>query len=324
VSGGSGRLGPALGGVTGVSHHRRVNADTHDLPSDAPPPLATAPDTPLRLLLVDDEALARLRLRTLLQDCPGVQVAGEAADADAALAAVHAAAQAQAQGQGPGLDALLLDIRMPGRDGLRLAAALKALPRPPAVIFVTAHGEHAVKAFELEALDYLTKPVRRDRLHAALQRLRQRVRPAQAPPPSAAGPALVVTDRGRVLRVPLDEVLYLKAEQKYVTLRTAAHTHVLDESLTELEQRIAQLAPLAGPAAPVFIRVHRNALVGRHAVRALAQREAAGRDEDEPGDAPAATGEGWAVQVAPLNEWLAVSRRQVAAVRAALAADTPR
>jgi len=288
-------------------------------------PVADEPaTTPLRLLLVDDEALARLRLRTLLQELPGVQVAGEAADADAALAQVHAAARAEADARGPGLDALLLDIRMPGRDGLRLAAALKALPRPPAVIFVTAHGEHAVKAFELEALDYLTKPVRRDRLHAALQRLRQRVRPADAVAHPAAGPALVVTDRGRVLRVPLHEVLYLKAEQKYVTLRTVAHTHVLDESLTDLEQRIAQLAALAGPAAPVFIRVHRNALVGRHAVRALAQREAAASEGDEPAEPSETPGEGWAVQVAPLNEWLAVSRRQVAAVRAALAADAPR
>lgn len=299
-----------------LAHHWRVNTEPphpHPRPSH---PARVGAGLALQLLLVDDEALARLRLRTLLGECPGVQVAGEAADADAALAQVHAAVRAQAAGEGPGLDALLLDIRMPGRDGLRLAAALKALPQPPAVIFVTAHGEHALKAFELEALDYLTKPVRRDRLHAALQRLRQRVRPAQAVALPASGPALVVTDRGRVLRVPLDEVLYLKAEQKYVTLRTAAHTHVLDESLTELAQRIAQLAALAGSVAPVFIRVHRNALVGRHAVRALAQR--GGEDPDE------AAGEGWAVQVAPLDEWLAVSRRQVAAVRAALTAEAPK
>jgi two-component system response regulator AlgR len=287
-------------------------------------PVADEPaTTPLRLLLVDDEALARLRLRTLLQELPGVQVAGEAADADAALAQVHAAARAEADAQGPSLDALLLDIRMPGRDGLRLAAALKALPRPPAVIFVTAHGEHAVKAFELEALDYLTKPVRRDRLQAALDRVRQRMRPVTAGPASAApGPALVITDRGRVLRLPLEEVLYLRAEQKYVTLRTALHTHVLDESLTELEQRIGELAAVSGPQAPVFIRVHRNALVGRHAVRALAQRDPSPREGEPPGAVSEAAGEGWAVQVAPLDEWLAVSRRQVSAVRAALAART--
>jgi two-component system response regulator AlgR len=285
-----------------------------------------ADDAPLRLLIVDDEALARLRLRTLLQDEPGVMVVAEAADADTALAQVHDAARKAAVDGLPGIDALLLDIRMPGRDGLRLAAALKALPRPPEVIFVTAHGEHAVKAFELEALDYLTKPVRRDRLQAALQRLRQRVHPgAGVAPPPGEGPALVVTDRGRVLRIPLAEVLYLKAEQKYVTLRTAAHTHVLDESLTELEQRLAQLAALAGPAAANstgFIRVHRNALVGRHAVRALEMRELPPRSADDAAaDAAETGGEGWAVRVAPVDEWLAVSRRQVAAVRAALAGE---
>ena len=240
---------------------------------------------PLRLLIVDDEALARLRLRSLVDSLPeaGAVVVGEAGDADAALALLQDAAAA----------AVLLDIRMPGRDGLRLAAALQALPRPPAVVFVTAHAEHALQAFELEAVDYLTKPVRRERLLAALQRVRQRLRALAEPP--AQDPALVVNDRGRVLRLPHTEVLYLKAEQKYVTLRTAQHGYVLDETLTELEQRLGA----------AFIRVHRNALVARRAIRALELRDA---DVD-----------GWAVRVAPLDEWLAVSRRQVAAVRAALA-----
>ena len=246
---------------------------------------------PLRLLIVDDEALARLRLRSLVDGLPeaGAVVVGEAGDADAALALLQEAAA----------DAVLLDIRMPGRDGLRLAAALQALPRPPAVVFVTAHAEHALQAFELEAVDYLTKPVRRERLLAALQRVRQRLRGATEPP--GHDPALVVNDRGRVLRLPHAEVLYLKAEQKYVTLRTAQHGYVLDETLTELEQRLGA----------AFIRVHRNALVARRAIRALELRDA---DAD-----------GWAVRVAPLDEWLAVSRRQVAAVRAALAGgdDSP-
>ncbi len=242
---------------------------------------------PLRLLIVDDEALARLRLRSLVDSLPeaGAVVVGEAGDAETALALLQAAPA----------DAVLLDIRMPGRDGLRLAAALQALPQPPAVVFVTAHAEHALQAFELEAVDYLTKPVRRERLLAALQRVKQRLRPEAGPLPG--GPALVVNDRGRVLRLPHAEVLYLKAEQKYVTLRTAQHCYVLDETLTELEQRLGG----------AFIRVHRNALVARRAIRALELRDA---DAD-----------GWAVRVAPLDEWLAVSRRQVAAVRAALAGD---
>ena len=255
---------------------------------------------PLRVLLVDDEPLARLRLRTLLDAETAVPttVVGEAGDTESALAFL----------QGAAVDLLLLDIRMPGRDGLRLARVLRLLPQPPAVVFVTAHAEHALMAFELEALDYLTKPVRRERLQAALQRAWSRQRPADsASTPLAEGPVLVVADRGRVLRLPLAEVLYLKAELKYVTLRTATAVHLLDESLAELTQRLAALG------GPEFVRIHRNALVARHAIRALELRPLAAAE------AVADDGsEGWAVQVAPLDEWLAVSRRQLPAVRAAL------
>jgi len=254
----------------------------------------------VKLLLVDDEALARLRLRSLIADLATAvpplvaQVVGEAGDAQAALALLQTVA----------VDAVLLDIRMPGAGGLQLAAQLRRMQLPPAVIFVTAHTEHALKAFELEATDYLTKPVRRERLQAALQRVEQRLQAARTrasaavdAPALPAAPVLVVSDRGRTLRLPLDEVLYLKAELKYVTLRTALHSHVLDETLLELE---ARLGALGGD----FLRVHRNALVARRAIRELELHS----DEVD----------GWAVRVAPLGEWLAVSRRQVAAVRAAL------
>ena len=253
----------------------------------------------MNVLIVDDEDLARLRLRALLQALPefDVNVVGEAGDAAQALAQLNTHA----------VDAVLLDIRMPGltpHEGLHLAARLRAMAQPPAVIFVSAHAEHALKAFELEAVDYLTKPVRSERLRNALQRVQQRLQPLstmQAVLQDA--PALVVSDRGRVLRLPLPEVLVLKAGQKYVTLRTPGHEYVLDESLSELEQR---LAALGGN----HLRIHRNALVARHAIRELALREAA-----EPGEEG---GDGWAVRVAPLDEWLSVSRRQLAAVRAAL------
>lgn len=253
----------------------------------------------MKILLVDDEALARVRLRALIGDWPELNAAvvGEAGDADEAMAVLNTTP----------VDAVLLDIRMPGltpHEGLRLATLLKALPRPPAVVFVTAHADHALKAFELEAVDYLTKPVRSERLRDALLRVRQRLQAAVPAGPDT--PALVVSERGRVLRLPLPEVLVLKAEQKYVTLRTAAHQHVLDESLSELEQRLADLGGH-------YIRIHRNALVARHAIRALELHAA-------PDDAG---GDGWAVRVAPLDEWLAVSRRQVAAVRAALGAAGP-
>ena len=258
----------------------------------------------MNVLIVDDEALARLRLRSLLQGLPefDVNVVAEAGDA----------AEALAQLQLHEVHAVLLDIRMPGltpHEGLHLAARLRAMPQPPAVIFVSAHAEHALKAFELEAVDYLTKPVRTERLRDALQRVRQRLQPPGTVQAALLDvPVLVVSDRGRVLRLPLPEVLVLKAGQKYVTLRTPLHEYVLDESLSELEQR---LAALAGPVAG-HLRIHRNALVARHAIRELALRDAV-----EPGDEG---GDSWAVRVAPLDEWLAVSRRQLAAVRAALAA----
>ena len=267
---------------------------------------------PLRVLLVDDEEFARLRLRGLVHDCadPVARVVGEAATVAQALAwlAEHAA-----DGEA-GCDLLLLDVQMPGRDGTQLAAELKRLPAPPRVVFVTAHAEHAVRAFDLDAVDYLTKPVRRERLHAALQRVAERLAALRGARSSVAEPvddaaSIVVTDRGRVLRVPLGEVLYFRAELKYVTLRTAAHTYVLDESLAELEQRLGGR----------FLRVHRNALVARDAVRALERRTLPGGG-GERGDDAADGGEGWAVRMAPVDEWLAVSRRQVAAVREALTA----
>ena len=267
----------------------------------------------LRVLLVDDEALARLRLSGLVHDCiePSARVVGEAANVSQALAWLAANE----------CDVLLLDVQMPGRDGTQLAAELRQRAEAPAVVFVTAHAEHALRAFDLDAVDYLTKPVRRERLHAALQRVAQRLAGRLAGSASAlpAGaeeaPVIVVSDRGRIVRVPLAEVLYLKAELKYVTLRTAAHTHVLDEALSDLEQRLGER----------FLRVHRNALVARSAVRALERRVVAGEGRGEAGEAAGSTGsgdagEGWAVCIAPVDEWLAVSRRQVVAVREALVA----
>jgi two-component system response regulator AlgR len=253
----------------------------------------------LNVLIVDDEELARMRLRQLVGECtdPAARVVGEAANAVQAMSWL--AAQR--------CDVVLLDVQMPGRDGTQLAAELQRLDEPPAVVFVTAHAEHALRAFDLDAVDYLTKPVRRERLHAALQRVAQRLalrRGAAAPPvPAGEVPVVIVTDRGRMVRVPVAEVLYFKAELKYVTLRTAEHTYVLDEALAELEQRLGDR----------FLRVHRNALVARDAVRALERRTLAADGDDEGG-------EGWAVRMAPVDEWLAVSRRQVAAVREALVA----
>ncbi len=247
----------------------------------------------LRVLIVDDEPLARARLATLVADCatPRCEVAGQCAHVR----------EAEAWFETQTADVVLLDIQMPGLPGTALAAQLQRLARPPAVVFVTAHSEHALAAFDLDAADYLTKPVLRERLFAALARAARRV--PGAPGGTLGVPMLVVSERGRVVRVPLSEVLYLKAELKYVTLRTAARSYVLDDPLTDLEHRLGE----------PFLRIHRNALVAKAAVRALERRRIA--DAEEEGEGPEV---GWAVQVAPTDEWLAVSRRQVSAVREAI------
>lgn len=252
-----------------------------------------------RVLIVDDEALARSRLALLVQECtePRCVVAGECVNAW----------QARQWLQAQQADIVLLDIQMPGPSGTALAADLQQLPRSPAVVFVTAHSEHALAAFDLDAADYLTKPVKRERLAAALQRAARRAaaRPGEAAA-TAEPPVLVVSERGRLARIPLAEVLYLKAELKYVTLRTRERSWILDDSLTDLEQRLGER----------FLRVHRNALVARDAVRLLEHRRMIEHDDEGGGNEI-----GWAVQVAPVDEWLAVSRRQLSAVREALAAS---
>lgn len=251
----------------------------------------------MNILIVDDEALARSRLRTLLADCAQAQPAQRMTVAEAASASETMALLGPTGGRA--FDLVLLDIHMPGQDGLALAHALQTLPQPPAVVFVTAHADHAVSAFELDATDYLTKPVRRERLQQALAKAQRSARPA--PPVSAPslpeGETLLIQDRGRTERLPLAEVLYFKAEQKYVTVRTPTRSYIMDGSLSEIETKFA----------PRFLRIHRNALVARRAVRALEKHY----DPEE--------GEGWAVRLQGSTELLAVSRRQVAAVREELA-----
>ena len=242
----------------------------------------------LKVLIVDDEALARSRLRTLLGDCtdPRAEVIGEAGHA----------VQAMEQIQRTPCDLVLLDIHMPGADGMALAANLRSMASPPKVVFVTAHAEHAVQAFELEAVDYLTKPVRLERLQQALQKV-QRLHAAGEQADTAGMPeSLLIQERGRSERVALTDVIYLKAELKYITVRTAEKEHIFDGALSDLEQKYAHL----------FVRVHRNALVARRRVRAVEKH-------NDPVE-----GEGWMVRLDGCDERLAVSRRQLAAVRESL------
>ncbi len=246
----------------------------------------------LRILIVDDEAPARNRLRDVLADCAAelpVEVVGEAANGVQALQLLeHTRA-----------DVVLLDIRMPTMDGLELAQHLARLAAPPAVVFTTAYDSYAIQAFELSAVDYLLKPVRAERLAAALRKA-QTFGPAQAASLQQAAPQprqyLSACERGKILLVPVAEVIYLRAEQKYVAARTLSRTYLLDESLVNLEQELTQQ----------FVRVHRNSLVARDAIEGFVMR-----DSTDDGEEAA----GWVVLLRGLDETLPVSRRQYPVIR---------
>ncbi len=246
-------------------------------------------DTPLKVLIVDDEAPARRRLRELLEDCSGalpLMVIGEAASGREALELLGGAAA----------DLVLSDIRMPDMDGIELARHLLKLTQPPVLIFTTAYHEHAIAAFEVHAIDYLVKPVRVQRLLAALHKV-PRLRPLSDARldrlPVAARRFLSVTERSRVVLVPIEEVIYLKAELKYITIRTAEREYLLEESLTKLEDEFGGR----------FVRVHRNCLVAREAIRGFERHVSA------EGDAH------WEVLLRNVPEALPVSRRQQFIVR---------
>ncbi|MBS1188085.1 MAG: response regulator transcription factor [Burkholderiaceae bacterium] len=248
----------------------------------------------MRLFIVDDEAPARERLKTLLADiaadCPN-QVVGEADNAQQALGAIVAANP----------DVVLLDVQMPGASGVHLAADLARLPDAPAVVFVTAFEQYALSAFDVQAADYLLKPVRASRLAEALMRVgRSRVRMAAAPATVAAA-HVPVMERGRLLKVPLDDVIYLKAEMKYLTLHTKERDYLVEGSLASFEEN--------WPA--VFVRVHRNALVAKQAIIGVARGQASSDDDGKGLEA-------WEVILKDSSERLPVSRRQWPQVKALL------
>jgi two-component system response regulator AlgR len=217
-------------------------------------PTAPAATEKLRALIVDDEAPARERLRRMLEELGDVTVVGEAANGVEALercAALDA-------------DIVLLDVRMPGMDGIEAARHLRLLDDPPAVIFTTAYDEYAVAAFETEAVGYLLKPVRREKLERAVRHAARVAGPqlARIAESSQLGRRRVqISARlGEHLRlVPVADVLYFNADQKYVTMRHRGGRELIDESLRALEQEFA----------PDFIRIHRNSLVARRYVRAV-------------------------------------------------------
>lgn len=212
----------------------------------APPGVAE-----LKVVLVDDEPLARERLRRLLGAHPGIEVVAEAGDGHAAL---HACAELDP-------DLVLLDIAMPGIDGLEVARHLAAFEPRPAVVFCTAYDAHALSAFDAQAIDYLVKPVRPERLAAALDRVRTFAAGRRHDDGHAGGERthLCARMRGSLRLIPLDEVRYLQAEEKYVVVHHVHGEDLIEESLKSLEEEFGER----------FVRIHRNCLVARHEIAGL-------------------------------------------------------
>ena len=238
----------------------------------------------LSVMIVDDETPARRRLSDLLADVADEvpnDVVAEAANGLLAIAAID----------GLRVDVALVDIRMPTMDGIELVGHLAQLVHPPAIIFVTACDGYAVQAFELNAIDFLVKPVRAERLAAALRRARHS-RPVLpevlAQLTMRARTHLSCHERGRLLLIPLPEIIYFKADLKYVTARTANREYLLDESLTRLEEEFAER----------FIRLHRSALVAKVAISGF---EKCAADDAETQ---------WQALLRGIPDKLPVSRRQ--------------
>jgi two-component system response regulator AlgR len=237
----------------------------------------------LRVFIVDDEPPARSRLRDLLNDCSAqlaLEIVGEAGNGREALDKLADIAA----------DVVLLDIRMPQMDGIELAQHLNKLPKPPVVIFTTAYDAYAIKAFDLRVIDYLLKPIRLGRLFEALNRAREAV-PVQTevlrellPEPRRN---LSIHERGKIHLIPIEQVLYLRAELKYITVRTAEREYLIEESLNALEKEFITR----------FVRIHRNCLIAKEAIAGFEK----GGDEGESG---------WMVRLKGLEDLLAISRRQ--------------
>ena len=203
----------------------------------------------MRVLIADDEPLARERLRALLAEQPGIEVVAEAGDGESAL---HACAELK-----PYL--VMLDIAMPGIDGLEAARHLAAFEPRPAVVFCTAYDAHALSAFEAQAIDYLVKPVRSERLAAALERVRTFAAGRGHAVSGASDPARTRTHlcariRGSLRLIPIEDVHYLQAEEKYVVVHHVRGEDLIEESLKSLEEEFGER----------FVRIHRNCLVARH------------------------------------------------------------
>ncbi len=243
----------------------------------------------MKILIVDDEHLARERLKSLIARFPAYRVIGEAGDGKSALDRI---AQMEP-------DIVLLDIRMPGMDGLQVARALTVMTLPPAIIFTTAYSEHALSAFDTAACAYLLKPVRREKLAEALKQAR---RPSKAQlevlAQSTSGrrnPArshIIATTRDGQKRIPVEDILFFEADQKYTTVHHLQGEVLIEESLRQLEADLL----------PQFLRVHRKILVNTAYITNLHRAETLGSHGGE-------------LQLRHTEKTLPVSRRRLAEVR---------
>ncbi len=236
----------------------------------------------MKILIVDDEQLARDRLSRMIGSLAEHEVVGEAANG---IEAVKVASTMQPE-------VVLMDIRMPGMDGLEAARHFADLDEPPAVIFCTAYEEHAVEAFDLQAVGYLLKPVRRENLETALGKA-QRINKAQLAALADEQPPRRTHISARTRRgielIPVEDVRYFQADQKYVTVRHREGEVIIDETLKELEEEFGDR----------FVRVHRNALV--------APRYIIGLNRLPDGQ--------YQIRLKDIEETVDISRRHVAAVR---------
>jgi two-component system LytT family response regulator len=206
----------------------------------------------IRAVIADDEVLARQKIRQLLRDDPDIEIVGESASALETIELVRATAP----------ELLFLDIRMPGMDGFDVVGALSSQEEvpPPRVIFTTAYDQYAVRAFDINAVDYLLKPFTYERLKSALQRAREQCRAKEesAQLNGSHRPAHLYTNRiifksrGRILFLPVSDIRWIGAEGNYVRLCTGSENHLLRETMVHLEQRLDPRG---------FLRIHRSFIV---------------------------------------------------------------
>jgi two-component system, LytTR family, response regulator AlgR len=197
-----------------------------------------------RVLIVDDEAPARERLRSLLTEIDAADVVGEAVTGEQAVQRVSELAP----------DIVLLDVRMPGMDGIEAARHMNLLEQPPAVIFTTAYDEYAMKAFDAQAVGYLLKPIRKEKLTAALAHAGRLTRPQLTDVSNKVENRrshIAVKHREGLKLIPMDDVQFFLAEQKYTTVRHLKGEDLIEDSLRTLEEELGE----------AFVRIHRNALV---------------------------------------------------------------